>query len=160
MTKWDKNKAIPIYVCHSIGNCSKWSTVNLLKFCNLLKFDFVCLYIPWKVQITILALWKAQEKWKAYTLFRQQFSVDLSARSERQLRSFFFKLTEDWISVFFFCIFLFCSVLFFQNEDLRMEDIMGQAHEFLRNFSLSNPQNQSLLHKHLDLFLTPGVRYL
>ena len=34
---------------------------------------------------------------------------------------------------------------------------MGQAHEFLRNFCLSNPQNQALLHKHLDLFLTPGV---
>lgn len=45
-----------------------------------------------------------------------------------------------------------------KNEDLRMEDIMGQAHEFLRNFSLSNPQNQSLLHKHLDLFLTPGLK--
>ena len=38
-----------------------------------------------------------------------------------------------------------------------MEEIMGQAHEFLRNFCLSNPQNQALLHKHLDLFLTPGV---
>ena len=35
---------------------------------------------------------------------------------------------------------------------------MAQAHEFLRNFCLSNPQNQALLHKHLDLFLTPGVR--
>lgn len=34
---------------------------------------------------------------------------------------------------------------------------MAQAHEFLRNFCLSNPQNQALLHKHLDLFLTPGV---
>ena len=38
-----------------------------------------------------------------------------------------------------------------------MEEIMAQAHEFLRNFCLSNPQNQALLHKHLDLFLTPGV---
>lgn len=34
---------------------------------------------------------------------------------------------------------------------------MAQAHEFLRNYCLSNPQNQALLHKHLDLFLTPGV---
>ena len=34
---------------------------------------------------------------------------------------------------------------------------MAQAHEFLRNFCLSNPHNQALLHKHLDLFLTPGV---
>ena len=41
-----------------------------------------------------------------------------------------------------------------------MEQIMSQAHEFLRNFCLSNPQNQALLHKHLDLFLTPGVSLL
>ena len=41
-----------------------------------------------------------------------------------------------------------------------MEQIMSQAHEFLRNFCLSNPQNQALLHKHLDLFLTPGVSSL
>ncbi|KAJ7363260.1 hypothetical protein OS493_011542 [Desmophyllum pertusum] len=45
-----------------------------------------------------------------------------------------------------------------KNEDLRMEEIMGQAHEFLRNFCLSNNQNQTLLHKHLDLFLTPGLK--
>ncbi|XP_078369527.1 inositol 1,4,5-trisphosphate receptor-like isoform X2 [Oculina patagonica] len=45
-----------------------------------------------------------------------------------------------------------------KNEDLRMEEIMAQAHEFLRNYCLSNPQNQALLHKHLDLFLTPGLK--
>lgn len=45
-----------------------------------------------------------------------------------------------------------------KNEDLRMEEIMAQAHEFLRNFCLSNTQNQALLHKHLDLFLTPGLK--
>ena len=40
-----------------------------------------------------------------------------------------------------------------------MEEILGEAHEFLRNFCLSNTQNQALLHKHLDLFLTPGVSF-
>ncbi|XP_048589146.1 inositol 1,4,5-trisphosphate receptor isoform X2 [Nematostella vectensis] len=44
-----------------------------------------------------------------------------------------------------------------KDEDIRMEDIMALAHEFLQNFCLGNPQNQSLLHKHLDLFLTPGL---
>ncbi|KAK3699926.1 hypothetical protein QZH41_016593, partial [Actinostola sp. cb2023] len=43
------------------------------------------------------------------------------------------------------------------NEDVRMEDIMVLAHEFLQNVCLGNQQNQSLLHKHLDLFLTPGL---
>lgn len=45
-----------------------------------------------------------------------------------------------------------------KTEDLRMEEILGEAHEFLRNFCLSNTQNQALLHKHLDLFLTPGLK--
>ncbi|KAK2568121.1 Inositol 1 [Acropora cervicornis] len=38
------------------------------------------------------------------------------------------------------------------------DKIMGEAHEFLRNFCLGNTQNQALLHKHLDLFLTPGLK--
>ena len=41
-----------------------------------------------------------------------------------------------------------------------MGEIMGEAHEFLRNFCLGNTQNQALLHKHLDLFLTPGVSFI
>ncbi|KXJ16906.1 Inositol 1,4,5-trisphosphate receptor type 1 [Exaiptasia diaphana] len=44
-----------------------------------------------------------------------------------------------------------------KNEDVRMEDIMVLAHQFLQNFCLGNQQNQSLLHKHLELFLTPGL---
>uniref|UniRef100_A0A4W3J078 Inositol 1,4,5-trisphosphate receptor n=1 Tax=Callorhinchus milii TaxID=7868 RepID=A0A4W3J078_CALMI len=45
-------------------------------------------------------------------------------------------------------------------EDLRMQEIMKLAHKFLQNFCAGNPQNQALLHKHINLFLTPGVRRL
>lgn len=45
-----------------------------------------------------------------------------------------------------------------QKEDIRMNELMRLAHEFLQNFCLGNAQNQALLHKHIDLFLTPGVR--
>lgn len=45
-----------------------------------------------------------------------------------------------------------------EKEDVRMNELMRLAHEFLQNFCLGNPQNQVLLHKHLDLFLNPGVR--
>lgn len=41
--------------------------------------------------------------------------------------------------------------------DTRMHEIMVRAHEFLQMFCLGNQQNQALLHKHLDLFLTPGL---
>lgn len=44
-----------------------------------------------------------------------------------------------------------------QKEDIRMNDLMRLTHEFLQNFCLGNGQNQALLHKHIDLFLTPGV---
>jgi len=44
-----------------------------------------------------------------------------------------------------------------QKDDVRMHKLMGLAHEFLQNFSLRNTNNQALLHKHLDLFLNPGV---
>ncbi len=44
-----------------------------------------------------------------------------------------------------------------QKEDVRMNELMRLAHEFLQNFCLGNGQNQALLHKHIDLFLTPGV---
>lgn len=38
-----------------------------------------------------------------------------------------------------------------------MNEIMTLAHMFLQNFCRGNPQNQVLLHKNLNLFLTPGV---
>lgn len=44
-----------------------------------------------------------------------------------------------------------------QKEDIRMNELMRLAHQFLQNFCLGNQQNQMLLHKHLDLFLNPGV---
>uniref|UniRef100_A0A673MZI1 Inositol 1,4,5-trisphosphate receptor n=1 Tax=Sinocyclocheilus rhinocerous TaxID=307959 RepID=A0A673MZI1_9TELE len=37
-----------------------------------------------------------------------------------------------------------------------MDEIMILAHTFLQYFCRDNPQNQALLHKHLNLFLTPG----
>lgn len=45
-----------------------------------------------------------------------------------------------------------------QAEDTRMQEIMKLAHEFLQNFCAGNQQNQALLHKHINLFLNPGVR--
>lgn len=44
-----------------------------------------------------------------------------------------------------------------EKEDIRMNELMRLAHEFLQNFCLGNHQNQILLYKHLDLFLNPGV---
>lgn len=44
-----------------------------------------------------------------------------------------------------------------QGEDVRMQEIMKLAHEFLQNFCAGNQQNQVLLHKHINLFLNPGV---
>lgn len=45
-----------------------------------------------------------------------------------------------------------------EKEDVRMNELMRLAHEFLQNFCLGNQQNQVILYKHLDLFLNPGVR--
>lgn len=39
-----------------------------------------------------------------------------------------------------------------------MQEIMTLAHQFLQNFCAGNQQNQTLLHKHINLFLNPGVR--
>jgi hypothetical protein len=39
-----------------------------------------------------------------------------------------------------------------------MQEIMKLAHQFLQNFCAGNQQNQALLHKHINLFLNPGVR--
>ncbi|XP_077278429.1 inositol 1,4,5-trisphosphate receptor-like isoform X2 [Temnothorax americanus] len=44
------------------------------------------------------------------------------------------------------------------KEDVRMNELMRLAHDFLQNFCLSNQQNQVLLHKQLELFLNPGIR--
>ncbi|XP_063071355.1 inositol 1,4,5-trisphosphate receptor type 1 isoform X1 [Engraulis encrasicolus] len=44
-----------------------------------------------------------------------------------------------------------------KGEDVRMQEIMRQAHEFLQNFCAGNQQNQTLLHKHINLFLNPGI---
>ena len=38
-----------------------------------------------------------------------------------------------------------------------MNELIRLAHEFLQNFCLGNHQNQELLHKHIDLFLTHDV---
>lgn len=47
--------------------------------------------------------------------------------------------------------------LVWQGEDIKMQEIMKLAHEFLQNFCAGNQQNQALLHKHINLFLNPGV---
>ncbi|XP_046746795.1 inositol 1,4,5-trisphosphate receptor isoform X1 [Diprion similis] len=50
------------------------------------------------------------------------------------------------------------QVPFDSKEDVRMNELMRLAHDFLQNFCLANQQNQALLHKQLDLFLNPGIR--
>lgn len=47
-----------------------------------------------------------------------------------------------------------------RKGDRRMDELMELAHEFLQSFCLGNPQNQHLLHAHLDLFLNPEVYLL
>ncbi|XP_076124341.1 inositol 1,4,5-trisphosphate-gated calcium channel ITPR1 isoform X1 [Alosa pseudoharengus] len=44
-----------------------------------------------------------------------------------------------------------------KGEDVRMQEIMTLAHQFLQNFCAGNQQNQALLHKHINLFLNPGI---
>ncbi|KAH0616444.1 hypothetical protein JD844_027547 [Phrynosoma platyrhinos] len=45
----------------------------------------------------------------------------------------------------------------YEKIDEKMDEIMNLAHMFLQNFCRGNSQNQVLLHKHLTLFLTPGL---
>ncbi|XP_060734023.1 inositol 1,4,5-trisphosphate receptor type 2 isoform X1 [Tachysurus vachellii] len=45
----------------------------------------------------------------------------------------------------------------YEAGDEKMKEIMTLAHTFLQNFCNDNVQNQILLHKHLNLFLTPGI---
>lgn len=47
----------------------------------------------------------------------------------------------------------------YDKKDVRMDEVMKMAHEFLQHFCLSNHQNQSILEKHLDLFMNPGVSF-
>ncbi|XP_072540578.1 inositol 1,4,5-trisphosphate-gated calcium channel ITPR1 isoform X6 [Salminus brasiliensis] len=44
-----------------------------------------------------------------------------------------------------------------KGEDVWMQEIMTLAHQFLQNFCAGNQQNQALLHKHINLFLNPGI---
>ncbi|XP_076814586.1 inositol 1,4,5-trisphosphate-gated calcium channel ITPR1-like isoform X2 [Clavelina lepadiformis] len=44
-----------------------------------------------------------------------------------------------------------------RNTDVRMQTVMKSAHKFLQVFCKGNPQNQALLHKNLNLFMTPGL---
>ncbi|XP_075754910.1 inositol 1,4,5-trisphosphate-gated calcium channel ITPR2 isoform X1 [Pelodiscus sinensis] len=45
----------------------------------------------------------------------------------------------------------------YEKTDEKMNEVMNLAHTFLQNFCRGNPQNQVLLHKNLNLFLTPGL---
>ncbi|XP_062860264.1 inositol 1,4,5-trisphosphate receptor type 2 [Trichomycterus rosablanca] len=45
----------------------------------------------------------------------------------------------------------------YEAGDKKMNEIMALAHTFLQHFCNDNLQNQILLHKHLNLFLTPGL---
>ncbi|XP_049881589.1 inositol 1,4,5-trisphosphate receptor isoform X2 [Pectinophora gossypiella] len=44
------------------------------------------------------------------------------------------------------------------EDDAAMDELLALAHEFLQHFCYGNPQNQAILHKHLDLFLNAGIR--
>ncbi|RXG67947.1 Inositol 1,4,5-trisphosphate receptor [Armadillidium vulgare] len=44
-----------------------------------------------------------------------------------------------------------------KKEDVQMNELIELAHQFLQNFCLGDRQNQALLHKSIDLFLSPGL---
>lgn len=52
-------------------------------------------------------------------------------------------------------VFLFSTL---PQGDAKMMEILKFTHQFLQKFCAGNQENQALLHKHLNLFLTPGVR--
>lgn len=52
-------------------------------------------------------------------------------------------------------VFLFSAL---RQGDAKMMEILKFTHQFLQKFCAGNQENQALLHKHLNLFLTPGVR--
>lgn len=45
----------------------------------------------------------------------------------------------------------------YDKNDNKMLEILRYTHQFLQKFCAGNPGNQALLHKHLQLFLTPGL---
>uniref|UniRef100_A0A4W4FNN7 Inositol 1,4,5-trisphosphate receptor n=1 Tax=Electrophorus electricus TaxID=8005 RepID=A0A4W4FNN7_ELEEL len=45
----------------------------------------------------------------------------------------------------------------YDRNDKKMQEIIKFTHLFLQKFCTGNQENQALLHKHLNLFLTPGV---
>uniref|UniRef100_A0A663F5Z4 Inositol 1,4,5-trisphosphate receptor n=1 Tax=Aquila chrysaetos chrysaetos TaxID=223781 RepID=A0A663F5Z4_AQUCH len=44
-----------------------------------------------------------------------------------------------------------------KKGDAKMMEILKFTHQFLQKFCAGNQENQALLHKHLNLFLTPGL---
>ncbi|KAJ8386368.1 hypothetical protein AAFF_G00170730 [Aldrovandia affinis] len=45
----------------------------------------------------------------------------------------------------------------YDKNDVKMQEILKYTHNFLQKFCTGNPENQALLHKHLSLFLNPGL---
>ncbi|XP_003220443.1 inositol 1,4,5-trisphosphate receptor type 3 isoform X1 [Anolis carolinensis] len=45
----------------------------------------------------------------------------------------------------------------YEKGDIKMLEILRLTHQFLQKFCAGNQENQTLLHKHLNLFLTPGL---
>uniref|UniRef100_A0A8B9ZMX4 Inositol 1,4,5-trisphosphate receptor n=1 Tax=Anas zonorhyncha TaxID=75864 RepID=A0A8B9ZMX4_9AVES len=45
----------------------------------------------------------------------------------------------------------------YEKGDAKMLEILKFTHQFLQKFCAGNQENQALLHKHLNLFLTPGL---
>uniref|UniRef100_A0A4W3GWE7 Inositol 1,4,5-trisphosphate receptor n=1 Tax=Callorhinchus milii TaxID=7868 RepID=A0A4W3GWE7_CALMI len=45
----------------------------------------------------------------------------------------------------------------YEKNDTKMLEILKYTHQFLQKFCAGNPENQTLLYKHLNLFLNPGL---
>ncbi|XP_058499615.1 inositol 1,4,5-trisphosphate receptor type 3 isoform X2 [Solea solea] len=45
----------------------------------------------------------------------------------------------------------------YDKNDVKMQEIIRYTHLFLQKFCMGNQENQALLHKNLNLFLTPGL---
>uniref|UniRef100_A0A3Q3KDU2 Inositol 1,4,5-trisphosphate receptor n=1 Tax=Monopterus albus TaxID=43700 RepID=A0A3Q3KDU2_MONAL len=45
----------------------------------------------------------------------------------------------------------------YDKNDVKMQEIIRNTHLFLQKFCMGNQENQALLHKNLNLFLTPGL---
>ncbi|XP_072305545.1 inositol 1,4,5-trisphosphate-gated calcium channel ITPR3 [Eucyclogobius newberryi] len=46
----------------------------------------------------------------------------------------------------------------YDKNDVNMQEIIRYTHQFLQRFCQGNQENQALLHKHLSLFLNPGLQ--